>query len=95
MKVPERNPYTGFPTRYKAKHVWIWEQANGPVPEGHVVAFRDSDRMNICLENLMLVPRAELLDMNRMKYRESHPDIKPSIRALAKLNTKVREVRRD
>jgi hypothetical protein len=92
MKVPERNPYTGFPTRYKAKHVWIWEQANGPVPDGHVVAFRDSDRMNICLENLMLVPRAELLDMNRMKYRESHPDIKPSIRALAKLKTKVREV---
>lgn len=91
MKVPERCPYTGFPTRYKAKHVWIWEQANGPVPSDHVVAFRDSDRTNICLENLMLVPRAELLEMNRMRYREAHPAVKPSIRALVKLKSKIKE----
>jgi len=32
MKVPERDPHTGFPTRYKHKHVHIWEQAHGPVP---------------------------------------------------------------
>jgi len=92
MKVPERCPYTGFPTRYKAKHVWIWEQANGPVPADHVVAFRDSDRTNICLENLMLVPRAELLEMNRMRYREAPTEVKPSIRALVKLKRKMREV---
>jgi hypothetical protein len=92
MKVPERNPYTGFPTRYKAKHVWMWEQKNGPVPADHVVAFKDSDRTNICPENLMLVPRAELLEMNRMRYREAHPEVKPSIRALVKLKRKMREV---
>ena len=92
MKVPEQNPYTGFPTRYKAKHVWVWEQANGPVPDGHVVAFKDSDRTNICLENLMLIPRVALLELNHMKYRDAHLHIKPSIRALVRLKTKIREV---
>lgn len=94
IKVPEMNPYTGFPTRYRAKHVWIWEQENGPVPEGHVVAFKDSDRTNIRPENLMLISRAELLEINQMGYSQSPPDVKPSIRALAKLKTKIREVAR-
>ena len=41
------------------KHRWVWEQANGPIPEGHNVMFRDGDRMNCNLENLELVSREE------------------------------------
>ncbi|MEN6487843.1 MAG: HNH endonuclease [Smithella sp.] len=26
---------------WKAKHIFIWETANGPVPKGHVVIFGD------------------------------------------------------
>jgi len=92
IKVPETNPYTGSPTRYRAKHVWIWEQENGPVPEGCVVAFRDSDRTNICLENLMIISRAELLEINQLGYSKSHPDTRPCILGLAKLKIKTREV---
>lgn len=94
IKVPETNPYTGFPTRYRAKHVWLWEQENGPVPDGHVVAFKDSDRTNICIENLVLISRAELLEINQMGYSRVNPEVKPSIRALAKLRVKTREVTR-
>lgn len=90
IKVAERNPYTGFPTRYKQKHVHIWEQLHGPAPKGFAVVFADSDNRNFDPSNLVLVSRAELLELNRQKYREAPADLKPSVLALAKLQVKTR-----
>lgn len=41
------------------KHRYIWQQANGSVPEGYVVAFRDGNRLNCKLENLFLMSMAD------------------------------------
>lgn len=89
MKVPEMDPHTGFPTRYKHKHVWVWEQANGPVPEGMAVILIDSNKLHCELGNLMLVTRGELLLLNLHKYKDQPPEIRPSILALAKLEAKA------
>ena len=89
VKIKEHDPYTGFPTRYKFKHVYIWEKKYGPVPDGFVVAFRDSDRINCKLKNLMLISRAELLALNQHNYRETPDELKPSVLALAKLEAKA------
>ena len=89
IKIAEQDPHTGFPTRYKHKHVYIWEQAHGPVPEGMVVAFRDSDKLNIEPENLMLISRAELLRLNKNGYKETQDELKPSVLALSKLEVKT------
>lgn len=42
------------------KHRYVWEQANGPIPENHVVMFRDGNRMNCDLSNLCLISRSTL-----------------------------------
>lgn len=89
MKVAERDPYTGFPTRYKNKHVYLWEQENGPVPEGFVVAFIDSDKTNCEPDNLMLISRAELLILNQLGYKDTPDTLKPSVLALLKLKIKL------
>jgi hypothetical protein len=47
-----------------ARHVW--EQGHGPIPPGHVVAFKDRDRGNCAMDNLELISRAELAHRNRM-----------------------------
>ena len=63
----EREDYNGYfkvkvqgsvnvPTIWKRKHVYIWEQANGEVPEGHVIMFKDGNPNNFDLENLVCVP---------------------------------------
>lgn len=94
MKIAEPDPYTGFPTRYKHKHVYIWEQEHGPVPEGMVVAFIDGDKTH-CDDpvNLMLISRAELLNLNRHGYKDAPAELKPSVLALSKLqvNTWAKE----
>lgn len=92
VKVAEQNPHTGFPTRYKHKHVHIWERDHGPVPEGMIVAFRDGDKLNCDdPDNLMLITRAELLILNKHGYRDTPAKLKPSVLALAKLEVKTFE----
>lgn len=89
MSVPERNPHTGFRSRFKHKHVWLWEQAHGTVPAGSVVVFRDGNRRNFDLRNLMLVKRSELLTMNLHGYSHCPDVLKPSVLALAKLEARA------
>lgn len=40
-------------------HVVVWEEANGPVPKGMIVVFKDGDTMNVTLENLEIITRQE------------------------------------
>lgn len=90
IKVAEKDPYTGFPTRYKHKHVHVWGQLHGPVPKGHVVSFIDGDKLNCEPENLMLLTRKELLCLNLHNYKDTPAELKPSVLALAKLEAKAR-----
>lgn len=88
IKVAEKNPYKEESTRYKHKHIHVYEQKYGPVPEGKVVCFKDGDKLNIEPENLMLISRAELFRLNKHGYKEAPAELKPSILALAKLQVK-------
>lgn len=85
INVPERNPYTGHSNRYKHKHVWVWEQVNGPVPKGMVVSFVDGNKQNCNLENLMLITRGLLLLLNQHNYANQPAELRPSILALARV----------
>lgn len=55
------------PTKWRGKHLVLWEAANGPVPKGHVVLFADQDRHNFDLDNLILISKRQLLTLNRHK----------------------------
>lgn len=95
IKVAEPNPYTRAATRYRHKHVWLWEQAHGPVPKGKVVAFIDGDKLNCITDNLMLITRAELMHLNRLKYSETPDELKPTVLALAKVEVKTFDAQRN
>lgn len=56
-------------------HRMVWEKANGPIPEGMVVSFRDGNRLNCRLENLMLITRRESACMNMMGLRSEDPKL--------------------
>ncbi|KKY57481.1 HNH endonuclease signature motif containing protein [Pseudomonas ficuserectae] len=44
----------GHPDVWKGLHIHAWELVNGPVPDGHIVAAKDGNRKNVCLDNLCL-----------------------------------------
>lgn len=57
--------------RWVGVHRLVWEAANGPIPEGHVVCFRPGRRTpaeeDITLDALELVARAELARRNHFR----------------------------
>ena len=55
------------PRKWRQKHILIWEAANGPVPKGHCLMFADSNPLNVTLDNLILITRAELAVMNKFR----------------------------
>lgn len=50
--------------KWEMLHVKIWEEANGPVPDGSIVVFRDRDSLNVTLDNLECITKAENLNRN-------------------------------
>lgn len=56
--------------RWRAAHLLIWEEANGPLPKGSVVVFKPGKQTTnpdeILLENVELVTRQELMHRNSM-----------------------------
>lgn len=63
----------GEPKEWRFKHLVIWEAEHGPVPDGHVVIFLDSNVDNFDLDNLVLVTRGELAIMNKLHGWSSVP----------------------
>ena len=58
------------PNVWRWKHRLVWEAANGPIPKGYNIQFKDGNRQNTTLDNLYLISRAEqLLKQNSLIAR--------------------------
>lgn len=85
VKTRAVNPYTGHVGYWRHKHVVLWEQHHGPVPEGMIVVFKDSDKTNITIDNLELITRGEHAVRNKLSYSSYEPELKPTVALLAKV----------
>lgn len=88
IKVPERNPHTGAKTRYRLKHRWVWEQANGKVPDGLAIKFIDGDKTNCDLSNMKLVTREELAIVNKMGGNKIPAELQETASLIAQVHIK-------
>ena len=82
------------PKKWKAKHVVIWEAANGKVPKGHAVIFADRNKQNFSLDNLLLVSRSELVRMNQLGLITADKELTKAERTIAKIKILIAERRR-
>lgn len=67
VKVAERPSKAMSKDNWKMKHVWVWEQTHGPVPDGCCVFFADGNKYNFDPDNLVAVPRKLVGAMNTLK----------------------------
>ena len=70
-------------------HRFIWQQANGPIPKGYKIYFKDGDRSNCKLENLDIVKNSVLTAANRWIGMTDNREINDAVIALAKLKVEV------
>lgn len=82
------------PSKWRFKHVVIWEAANGPVPKGHVLIFADRNQQNIALENLLLVSRSELGVMNKRGLIANDAELTKTGVIIADIHLKIGERKR-
>jgi len=94
ISIAETNPHTGFERRFVFKHRHLWEQANGPLPDGMCLKCLDGDKSNTDPANWEALPRALLPRLNGKYgrgYDTAPADIKPTILAITKLEHAARE----
>lgn len=70
-----------------ALHVYNWITANGPVPDGMIVVFRSSDKMNCDLSNLEIITRGE--NMSRNTIQRYPAELKSTMKVLKKLTREI------
>ena len=91
------NKYTGYGRSYALKHRYLWEQANGPLPDGYALKCLDGNRQNCAPENWEAVHRGVLARLNGGRFRKTIPydeapeDLKPVVMASAKLKHAIKE----
>lgn len=76
--------------RFEFVHRRVWEEHNGPVPEGKMVSFLDGDKDNCDIGNLVLIDNKENLEMNRSKLRFEDPELTGTGVLIAKVRVTAR-----
>jgi hypothetical protein len=79
------------PNKWRAKHILIWEEANGPLPKGHAVIFGDKNRRNFDLENLILVTRSQLARLNQKHLIANNAELTKTGLIIADIYSKIGE----
>lgn len=79
---------------WKAKHIHVWEAANGPVPKGHVIIFGDGNRLNLDLDNLLLVTRQQLVRLNQNNLIQDNAELTKTGIIIADIQNKIGELKR-
>ncbi|MPM21480.1 hypothetical protein SDC9_67924 [bioreactor metagenome] len=82
------------PNKWREKHRLIWEAANGAVPKDHVLLFADGNALNITLENLILISRAQLVRINQNGLIGGSADLTRAGLLVADIMAKTAERRR-
>jgi hypothetical protein len=74
---------------WRGLHLILWEDVHGPMPKGYCLRFKDGDRLNVELDNLVLISRADNLRHNSIaRYPKS---LRSAIVALGQFKRRVRE----
>lgn len=77
------------PNIWKFKHLIIWENAHGKITPGYIIRFKDGNKLNCRLSNLIEINRQVHCYLNKNGYNETPEKFKPTFIAIAKVKIKV------
>lgn len=76
---------------WRLYHHFLWEQAYGPIPSGHMVTFLDGNIQNTDLNNLALVSRPEHMQVIRDRLRFDDPELTKTGILIAKVKMAAKQ----
>lgn len=84
----------GWPAAWRLLHYTVWEAAHGPVPDTHVLAFKDGNPAHTELANLEQVAKANWI-MRYHPERTLPPELAGLIRLKAALTRAINQVTKE
>ena len=86
------------PKKWMLKHRYIWEQANGPIPKDKIVIFKNGNKQDIRIENLMMISRTQSSIMSHFNLWSEIPELTElganTADLIAKTEKKKKEMRK-
>lgn len=84
---------TAEPNVFELKHRQIWEQQHGKIPDNHVLVFKNMNKQDCRIENLMLISRAELIRLNQSYRNLATPETNETCILMAKIKDKTHKLK--
>ncbi|WP_440894942.1 HNH endonuclease signature motif containing protein [Amphibacillus sp. Q70] len=79
--------------RWKLKHRVVWEKAHGKsIPNGHTVIFADGNKLNMAIDNLVLVSRRQLSQLNLRGFLTGDPDVLQAGLNIINIDKKIHDI---
>jgi hypothetical protein len=80
------------PNKWKLKHRVIYEEHYGEIPKNHNVIFADGNKLNLDINNLVLVNKDQLLVLNKNELIKDNADLTKAGVNVANLMIKIRDI---
>lgn len=84
--------YVKIDGKWYRKNRVIWEKEYGPIPEGKFLFYRDGNKENCTLENLIMVDNAVSIDMTRKDSHGTRDDLHAACIAQSVLECAIRGI---
>ena len=81
------------PNIFKLKHRVIWEEHFGSIPNGYNVIFKDRNKLNLDINNLALVSKAQMLILNQEKLIYDNPNLTEVGINISKIKERVSDIK--
>lgn len=81
------------PNQWRAKHIVIWEEKNGPLPKGNVVLFANGNRQDFRLDNLIMLTSSEWSYLRMQGKLSDNEDANRAAILIAKVTARVASLR--
>lgn len=83
------------PNRWRLKHRVIWEQANGVIPKGFNVQFKNHNPQDCRIENLYLISKAEQMAKENSFWAKYPKEIQEIIHLKGVVNRAIHKVEKN
>lgn len=82
------------PKTWRLKHRIVWEAANGEIPQDSIVIFRDGNKLNIELKNLILIKKSVNAVLNHTGLATHSGEVKEVAIKLAELKIETSKAKK-
>lgn len=83
------------PRTWVLKHVHTYEKHNGPIPQGMMVTFKDGNKQNCNIENLLLMSRSESMIMTSFQLRSKNTELMETGLLVSKIILQKNKIKRN